>query len=95
MNIGTITSDSCIKYNLTGIMARSVGIKRDLRLSPLDVYSNYNSINLTSYFAVNGDCYDRYLLRMLEMGESLHIVNTCVNYLSKFEKNTNISTSLL
>lgn len=62
-------------------MSRSCGIKRDLRLSTKDVYSNYNLISFKSYFGVNGDCYDRYLIRMLEMGESLHIINTVVNKL--------------
>lgn len=62
-------------------MSRSCGIKRDLRLSPKDVYSNYNMFSFKSYFGVNGDCYDRYLIRMLEMGESLHIINVVTNQL--------------
>jgi NADH-quinone oxidoreductase subunit D len=62
-------------------MARSVGVKRDLRLSSRDVYSNYNSFFFKSYTGVNGDCFDRYLIRMLEMGESLHIVNSVANIL--------------
>ncbi len=95
VNIGTITTESCTKFNLTGVMARSAGIKRDLRLSPLDVYSNYNSLNFTSYFAVNGDCYDRYLLRMLEMAESLHIANTCITNLNKTNSQINNSTSII
>jgi NADH-quinone oxidoreductase subunit D len=62
-------------------MSRSCGIKRDLRLSAKDVYSNYNLFSFKSYFGVNGDCFDRYLIRMLEMGESLHICNLAVNNL--------------
>lgn len=75
-NIGTITQETCELYNLTGVMARSCGIKRDLRLSVKDTYSNYNTIFFKSYFGVNGDSFDRYLIRMLEMGESLHILNS-------------------
>jgi NADH-quinone oxidoreductase subunit D len=73
-------------------MARSCGIKRDLRLSAKDVYSGYNALSFKSYFGINGDCYDRYLIRMLEMGESLHIVN-CVSNLLINEKNFLHTTS--
>lgn len=71
-------------------MSRSCGIKRDLRLSSKDVYSNYNLISFKSYFGVNGDCFDRYLIRMLEMGESLHIVNFVTNKLLTADKTVNI-----
>jgi NADH dehydrogenase (ubiquinone) Fe-S protein 2 len=82
VNIGTINQDSCTNYNLTGIMSRSVGIKQDVRLSKVNSYSSYNSINFNSYIGVNGDCFDRYLLRMMEMGESLHIINLVIQKLS-------------
>lgn len=96
INIGVVTSDLCESYNLTGVMSRSCGIKRDLRLSNKDVYSNYNLISFKSYFSVNGDCYDRYLIRMLEMGESLHIINLVTQRLlvSKVEIN-NLNTNIL
>lgn len=96
INIGVVTSDLCESYNLTGVMSRSCGIKRDLRLSNKDVYSNYNLISFKSYFSVNGDCYDRYLIRMLEMGESLHIINLVTQRLlvSKGEIN-NLNTNIL
>lgn len=87
MNIGVLNSDVCLNYNLTGVMARSCGIKRDLRLSPKDVYSSYNTISFKSYFGVNGDCFDRYLIRMLEMGESLHISNCVINKLLSSKSN--------
>jgi len=92
INIGTITNETCGNFNLTGVMARSCGIKRDLRLSAKDVYSGYNTLSFKSYFGINGDCYDRYLIRMLEMGESLHIVN-CVSNLLINEKNFLHTTS--
>lgn len=74
-------------------MSRSCGIKRDLRLSPKDVYSNYNLFTFKSYFGVNGDCFDRYLIRMLEMGESLHIVNVVTNALLTTKTELNILNS--
>ena len=95
LNIGVVTTEMCEDYNLTGVMARSCGIKRDLRLSPKDVYSHYNLITFKSYFGVNGDCYDRYLIRMLEMGESLHISNVVINKLLVTNSTLNFTNSLI
>jgi NADH:ubiquinone oxidoreductase subunit D len=69
-------------------MARSIGFKKDLRLSKKHVYSNYNNLNFKSFIGVNGDCYDRYLIRMLEMSESLNIANNIA--LKLLEANSNI-----
>jgi len=65
-------------------MSRSVGLKRDLRLSRLETYANYYYLNFRSYTGINGDCYDRFLIRMNEMCESLNIVNQVINKLTKF-----------
>lgn len=54
-------------------MARSTGLKRDLRLDRADTYAGYYHINLRTYVGQVGDSYDRYLLRMNEMAESLYI----------------------
>lgn len=59
-------------------MARCVGIKRDLRLDTYDTYANYPHLNFKSYLGSHGDSYDRFLLRMLEMIESLNIINQCL-----------------
>jgi len=82
VNIGTYSIRDVQNYGLTGIMARCVGIKRDVRLSRMDSYSSYNSILFKSYLTLNGDSYDRFLLRMFEMGESLNISNQCLLLLS-------------
>jgi NADH-quinone oxidoreductase subunit D len=71
-------------------MARSCGVKRDLRLSIKDSYSGYNNLSFKSYYGMNGDCFDRYLIRMLEMAESLQLVNT-VSY-NLIQDNTNLSS---
>lgn len=91
INIGVLSYEDCQQYSLTGIMSRSVGIKRDLRLAKLDSYSSYNLINLKSFYGINGDCYDRYLIRMLEMGESLNISNFIVTQLLNTTLNKNLS----
>ena len=96
-----LSYEDCKNYSLTGVMARSVGLKRDLRLAKVDTYSGYNLINLKSYCGINGDCYDRYLIRMLEMGESLNICNyITTNLLTKYTSvvdynSTNLVTNKL
>jgi NADH:ubiquinone oxidoreductase subunit D len=65
-------------------MSRSCGIKRDLRLSKTETYSNYYYLNFRSYIGQHGDSYDRFLIRMNEMAESLNIVNQSINKISKF-----------
>jgi NADH-quinone oxidoreductase subunit D len=73
-------------------MSRSVGIKRDLRVSKLETYANYYYLNFRSYIGTHGDCYDRFLLRMGEMCESINITTQVITKLSKFNKiNTNRS----
>lgn len=88
-NIGTLNVNNIINWNLTGVIARSVGLKKDLRISKKHSYSSYNKIILKSFLGINGDCYDRYLIRMLEMAESLNIINKLCNNLldNKLNKN--------
>lgn len=95
INIGVLTPSICTKFNLTGVMSRSCGLKRDLRLSLKDSYSSYNMFTFKSYFSTNGDCFDRYLIRMFEMGESLNIINQASNLLlSNKETNTVVNNVL-
>jgi len=75
-----------LTYGLTGVMSRSVGIKRDLRLSKLETYSNYYYLNFRSFLGQHGDCYDRFLIRMNEMVESLNICNQLIYKITKFNK---------
>lgn len=88
VNIGVINYQTCLDYGLTGVMSRSVGIKRDLRLSKLETYSNYYFLNFRSFLGQHGDSYDRFLIRMNEMAESLNIVNQVVYKIIK-HKNIN------
>jgi NADH:ubiquinone oxidoreductase subunit D len=75
-------------------MARSCGIKRDLRLSKTETYANYYYLNFRSYTGQHGDSYDRFLIRMNEMSESLNIVNQSVSKISKFNNILNLNTKL-
>ena len=79
VNIGTYGHTTSINYGLTGVMARCVGIKRDLRLMQLETYASYYYLNFRSYLGQHGDSFDRFLIRMNEMCESLNIINQAVN----------------
>lgn len=95
INIGTYSVQTCLDYGLTGVMARSCGIKRDLRLSKTETYANYYYLNFRSYVGQHGDSYDRFLIRMNEMGESLNIINQCINKISKYNIKKNISNNVI
>jgi NADH:ubiquinone oxidoreductase subunit D len=67
-------------------MSRSIGIKRDLRLSKLETYSNYYFLNFRGFLGQHGDSYDRFLIRMNEMAESLNIINQVIYKIIKHKK---------
>lgn len=91
INIGTININNVSSWNLTGVMARSAGFKKDVRLSKKHCYSNYNTIYIKSFIGINGDCYDRYLIRMFEMAESLQISNFIVQKLLNMNNDSPLS----
>ena len=76
----------CADYGLTGVLARSVGIKKDLRIIKTETYNNYYYLNFKIFLGNNGDCFDRFLIRILEMSESLNIINQAVFKLFKYKK---------
>ena len=86
VNIGTYSNEMCINYGLTGVMSRSAGLKRDIRLDKVETYANYYYLNFRSFIGQNGDCYDRFLIRMNEMSESLNIMNQVIQKLTKHRK---------
>lgn len=89
VNIGTYSYKTALDFGLTGVMSRSVGIKRDLRLSKLETYSNYYYVNFRSFIGQHGDCYDRFLIRMNEMSESLNICTQILSKISCLPENSN------
>lgn len=79
VNIGTYSYKTCLENGLTGVMARCVGIRRDLRLSKTESYASYPGIQFRGYLGNHGDSYDRYLIRMYEMLESSYIVSQVID----------------
>lgn len=75
VGVGSFTMKKALAFNLSGVMLRSTGAAQDVRLHPTETYANYQYLKFNSFTGVNGDCYDRYLIRMNEMLESLNISN--------------------
>ncbi len=81
VNIGIITPERAKQMGLTGPMLRGSGIAWDLRKTqPYEVYSQ---LDFDIPVGVNGDCYDRYLVRMEEMRQSNNIIKQCIDWLRK------------
>jgi len=95
VNIGTFSYKTCLDYGLTGVLARSTGIKRDLRLDKIETYGNYYYLNFRGYVGQHGDSYDRFLIRMSEMIESLNIVNQVINKITKFNEIVNLNEEVI
>ncbi len=70
-------------------MARSAGLALDMRTSYNETYSNYKFLDFNSYLGTSGDCYDRFLLRIQEMVESLNISNQVISNFNTINFNKN------
>ncbi|MES2433867.1 MAG: NADH-quinone oxidoreductase subunit D [Pseudomonadota bacterium] len=78
-DIGVVTEDDIQKYGFSGVMVRGSGLAWDLRRS--QPYECYDEFDFKIPVGKNGDCYDRYLCRMEEMTQSLHIMRQCITKL--------------
>jgi NADH-quinone oxidoreductase subunit D len=74
--IGVLTADECKQYGVTGPMLRAAGVKWDLRNA--FPYSGYDKYEFDIPTRENGDTYDRYIVRMQEMRQSLRIIRQAV-----------------
>lgn len=88
-NIGTLSLSQVSKLGLTGVLARGSGLKRDIRFNFSESYSNYYFLNARSFLGTYGDAYDRYLIRLKEIYESIHIILQIINKWSLLTKDTN------
>lgn len=79
VGIGTVTPERALQLGFTGPMLRGSGVEWDLRKK--QPYAVYDQIDFDIPVGVNGDCYDRYLVRIEEMRQSNHIMRQCVQWL--------------
>ena len=77
VDIGIVSANSAAEWGFSGVMLRGSGINWDLRKS--QPYEIYSKLNFNVPTGTNGDCYDRYLIRIIEMKESLKIIEQCLN----------------
>jgi NADH-quinone oxidoreductase subunit D len=81
VNIGVVTPERALQLGFTGPMLRGSGIAWDLRKK--QPYEVYDRMDFDIPVGVNGDCYDRYLVRIEEMRQSNRIIKQCVDWLRK------------
>jgi NADH-quinone oxidoreductase subunit D len=79
VDIGIVTPERAMALGMTGPMLRGSGIAWDLRKQ--QPYEVYDLLDFDIPVGKNGDCYDRYLVRMHEMRESNRIIKQCVEWL--------------
>ncbi|MBM3468550.1 MAG: NADH-quinone oxidoreductase subunit D [Alphaproteobacteria bacterium] len=77
VDIGKISPDDALNWGFTGPMLRASGIPWDLRKS--QPYEVYDQMDFDIPIGKHGDCYDRYLVRMAEMRESIKIIHQCLD----------------
>jgi len=79
VDIGVVSLEEALGWGFTGVMLRGSGAKWDLRKS--QPYECYDEMDFDIAIGKNGDCYDRYLIRMFEMRQSNRIMQQCVERL--------------
>jgi NADH-quinone oxidoreductase subunit D len=79
VNIGVVSPERAMQLGFSGPMLRGSGIVWDLRKH--QPYEVYDRVDFDIPVGVNGDCYDRYLVRMEELRQSTRIVKQCVEWL--------------
>ena len=79
VGIGVVSPERALALGFTGAMVRGSGIAWDLRKK--QPYEVYDRMDFDIPVGVNGDCYDRYLVRVQEMRESNKIIKQCIAWL--------------
>ena len=77
VDIGIISKSEAIEWGCSGPVLRSAGVAWDLRRS--QPYDAYDQVNFEVPVGKKGDCFDRYLVRIEEMRQSINIINQCLN----------------
>jgi NADH-quinone oxidoreductase subunit D len=76
VDIGVISAEDAMAWGLTGPMLRGSGVAWDLRKA--QPYMVYDQLDFDIPIGKHGDCYDRYLVRVEEMRQSLRLIDQCL-----------------
>jgi NADH-quinone oxidoreductase subunit D len=79
VDIGVVSLEDCWKWGFSGVMVRGSGAAWDLRKA--QPYECYDEMQFDIPIGKNGDNYDRYVIRMIEMREATRIMKQCVEKL--------------
>jgi NADH dehydrogenase (ubiquinone) Fe-S protein 2 len=77
VDVGIVNYDDALAWGFSGVMLRGSGVSWDLRKN--QPYEIYNELDFDVPIGTNGDCYDRYCIRMNEVRESIRIIQQCIN----------------
>jgi NADH dehydrogenase I D subunit len=77
VNVGIVTKKEALDWSFSGVLLRGSGVLWDLRKN--QPYEIYNQLDFDIPIGKNGDCFDRYLIRINEMRQSLIIIEQCLN----------------
>ena len=80
-DVGILSAEECKEYGVTGPVLRAAGVKWDLRKA--QPYSGYEKYDFEIPTRQNGDTYDRYIVRMQEMRQSVRIMEQAVDSLAE------------
>lgn len=81
VGIGVVSPERAQALGFTGPMLRSTGVAWDLRKTM--PYAVYDLLDFKVAVGTQGDCYDRYAIRMAEMRQSVALIQQCVRWLKK------------
>ncbi len=76
-NVGVLTAEECKQYGVTGPMLRAAGVRWDIRKAV--PYSGYENYDFEIPTRQNGDTYDRYIVRIQEMRQSVRIIEQAID----------------
>nr|YP_009485513.1 NADH dehydrogenase subunit 7 [Melosira undulata]AVR57577.1 NADH dehydrogenase subunit 7 [Melosira undulata] len=79
VDIGVVSMNQALEWGFSGVMLRGSGLNWDLRKS--QPYEIYSKLNFNVAVGHTGDCYDRYIIRILEMKESIKLIKASIDLL--------------
>ena len=81
VDIGVVGYQQALDWGFSGVMLRGSGVLWDLRVN--ETYETYSSLKFLIPTGKRGDCYDRYLIRVEEMKQSVNIILQCLELMPK------------